>query len=558
MRKRLFFLLLITTVPFSRAQTIGLISNSGNAAAGYTLFAPVESSTTFLIDNNGCLIHDWQSTNNPGLSVYLLDDGTLLRAETIPNQKFNGGGSGGRIKEISWEGETAWQFDYSSQDTRQHHDVEPMPNGNILIIAYEVKSGSEAVASGRMPILLKQNEMWPDQIVEVKPSGNTGGEIVWEWHAWDHIIQNYDKGKENYGVVAEHPELININFVQSGQNSAMADWLHINSVDYNAELDQIILSVRHFCEVWIIDHSTTTEEAAGHTGGRYGKGGDLLYRFGNPQAYDHGSDTDKILFYQHDAHWIPKGNPGAGNVLVFNNGSAGTDHNYSSVDEFIVPVNASGAYQTDGNGMFIAPTVNWSYTASNLSGFFAMNMSGAQRLSNGHTLICSGTNGTFFEIDSENTTLWKYVNPVTGSGSQPQGGIIGGGVHTKNNNVYRCTRYAPDYPAFDGKDLTPGSPIEIYASVDSDTDLPSDYSLVNYPNPFNPTTTIRFSIPKDEEVSVKIFNALGQEMATLANQFLTAGPYEYEWNANGFASGVYLVRVTTTHYAMLNKMLLLE
>jgi hypothetical protein len=81
----------------------------------------------------------------------------------------------------------------------------------------------------------------------------------------------------------------------------------VNSVSYNAKLDQILISVRSFNEFWIIDHSVTTKEAAGHTGGRSGKGGDLLYRWGNPSAYRAGKTSDQKLFAQHDAHWIPEG-----------------------------------------------------------------------------------------------------------------------------------------------------------------------------------------------------------------------------------------------------------
>src|SRR5262249_3692287 len=115
------------------------------------------------------------------------------------------------------------------------------------------------------------------------------------------------------------------------------DWTHVNAVSYNAKYDQVMISVREFNEIWILDHSTTTEQAASHTGGRSGKGGDLLYRWGNPRAYRAGSTGDQRLFAQHDAHWIPDGLPGAGHLLVFNNGGGRPDGNYSSVDEVELP-----------------------------------------------------------------------------------------------------------------------------------------------------------------------------------------------------------------------------
>ena len=141
--------------------------------------------------------------------------------------------------------------------------------------------------------------------------------MVWRWRVWDHLIQDYDATKANYGNVAANPRLIDADGTES---RIPAFWNHMNSIDYNAALDQIMLSVRGNSEVWIIDHSTTTAEAAAHTGGKSGKGGDLLYRWGNPKAYGAGTQSDQELYQQHDAEWVSTGYPGAGNITVFNNG----------------------------------------------------------------------------------------------------------------------------------------------------------------------------------------------------------------------------------------------
>ena len=118
----------------------------------------------------------------------------------------------------------------------------------------------------------------------------------------------------------------------------------MNSIDYNPELDQIMVCSRSLNEFWILYHSTTTAEARGHAGGKYGRGGDLLYRWGNPMAYRRGQPEDRMLYSPHDAHWIPKGLPGAGNILIFNNGVADTDQNFSSIDEISLPLKADGTY----------------------------------------------------------------------------------------------------------------------------------------------------------------------------------------------------------------------
>lgn len=157
------------------------------------------------------------------------------------------------------------------------------------MLVKEKKAAAEAVAAGRIPSTVEGTEVEPDSLVEIKPNGKTGGDVVWEWHLWDHLIQDFDKEKANYGDVAAHPERVDTNYnVVAGQR-ANSDWTHSNAVDYNADLDEVLISLRNFSEIWIIDHRTTTAEAVGHMGGRRGSGGDLLYRWGNPRVYRAGT-----------------------------------------------------------------------------------------------------------------------------------------------------------------------------------------------------------------------------------------------------------------------------
>jgi hypothetical protein len=220
--------------------------------------------------------------------------------------------------------------------------------------------------------------------------------------------------------------------------------------------DQIVLSVHNFSEIWVIDHSTTTAEASGHTGGNSGMRGDLLYRWGNPGAYDRGGSGDRELFAQHDSQWIEPDCPGAENILIFNDGGGRPGGNYSSVDEIEPPVDEYGDYELEPDSPYGPAGILWSYTADPPSGFFAQNVSGAQRLPNGNTLICDGPHGTFFEVTPAMDTVWMYVNPISNSGPITQGSPA------QDNIVFRAYRYGPDYPAFAGKDLTPGDPLELY------------------------------------------------------------------------------------------------
>lgn len=292
MIKKLVTALLLLPVLASAQATIGLINHdTGTYDNGYVLFAPINYTATYLIDKCGKEVHTWNSTYRPGQSVYLLPDGNLLRPGNTNNTVFNAGGAGGIIEKMDWNGPVSWSYTISDTAQCQHHDIVMLPNGNILAIVWELKSVAEATAMGRNPSLLGAS-LWSEKIVELQPTGTNGANIVWEWHVWDHLVQDYDNTKPNYLTVSANPGLININFAATTQ----ADWLHINSIDYNPAFDQVMVSSHNFNEIWVIDHSTTMAQAAGHTGGNYGKGGDLLYRWGNPQAYDNGTAADQKLW----------------------------------------------------------------------------------------------------------------------------------------------------------------------------------------------------------------------------------------------------------------------
>jgi len=383
-------------LPSSLTQTIYQTSEKSTSIDdGQILFSPMWGLDTYLIDYKGMINHTWPSDYLPGVMVRWFGDGTILR--TI---RLSGGpGASGGVQKVLWDGTVVWDFRYNTDGNLSHHDIKVLPNGNVLMIAWETKKQSEAIAAGRNPDSVPISGIWPDHVIEVQPTGPTSGNIVWEWHVWDHLIQDYDSTKENYGVVADHPELVDINF---GEKTY--DWLHTNSIDYNEKYDQILLSICYSNEIWIIDHSTTTEEAAGHTGGNSGRGGDLLYRWGNQQTYRAGTASDQKLFLQHDATWVDEGYPGEGNILVFNNGKTRPGSRYSSVDEIIPPFQNGEYYLEDGHAYGpVNPT--WSYTNT---GFYAGQFSGAIRLPSGNTLITNGETGKIIEVTPQKATVWQY------------------------------------------------------------------------------------------------------------------------------------------------------
>lgn len=448
-------------------QTVGLFLNTPKACPGFTLFAPKHNTVTYLINNDGQVVHSWdKSKYEPGQTVHLLPNGHMVRSCMLRVQGGTGGGEGGRIEEYDWEGNLVWEFDHATREYQLHHDIKPLPNGNFLALMVERKTREQALAAGFRESVMRDNELVTDAVVEIQPIRPKGGKIVWEWHVWDHLVQDTDRGKPDYGDPAQHPERIDVNC--NGRPTA-AFWNHMNSLDYNAKLDQIVLSVRGCNEVWIIDHSTTTQEAAGHSGGRSGKGGDLLYRWGNPAAYQRGTTGDKQLVQQHDALWIPDGYPGAGQMTIFNNGY---DRGWSSVEEIVLPMDANGRYILESGKSYGPDKPVWHYEAKNRTDFFSAEISGAHRLPNGNTLVCAGIVGNLFEVTPAGEMVWQYVNPMVRGGILAQGELPGKDVRGHLwNAVFKVHRYEPGYPGLKGRDLTPKGVIELPAAQKGKTGL---------------------------------------------------------------------------------------
>lgn len=416
-------------------QSAELTVNTPDAQNGYTLVAPLQSTTTSLIDIEGQVVHTWESAYVPGESAYLLESGRLLRSGSITETGvFSAGfglGVGGIVELFDWDGDLLWQYILDGDQYVQHHDIEPLPNGNVLLLAYEFTPRDEALALGRHPDLIspEMQALWSEAILEVDPETDT---IVWEWHVNDHLVQNWDGNAAGFDDPEAHPELIHINYIDEplcgGQS---ADWIHANAVDYNPELDLIVMTSRCFSEFWIIDHSTSSEEAASYMGGNYGKGGDLLYRWGNPATYGGVNDAAaQTLWAPHDPRWVESDVPGEIHFTVFNNGTNHEERPYSSVLEVALALDDSGA--------FVLPAADaahdmivWEYTATPPEDFFAGFMSGVQKQPNGDYLIVASGVGRVFEASPEGEIVWEC--------------LVGG-------SVFRADRYWPGYAGLERLD----------------------------------------------------------------------------------------------------------
>lgn len=483
--------------------TVGLKVIENEVQDGYTLFTPLDSRFTFLIDNCGNLVNQWESVSKSNFSVYLLEDGSLLRPTREGGNTF--------LEIRDWEDNLTWKISFSTLNITQHHDVEPLPNGNILVIANDPIAVQQAVNAGRDPTDLIGNII-SESVYEIEPIGTDEANIVWEWHMFDHLIQDYDSTKANYGIVEDHPELVDFNF-NSPALTFIVDWLHFNSIDYNPELDQILLSSRHNNEIYIIDHSTTTEEAAGHTGGNAGKGGDLLFRWGNPIVYRKGEWSDEQLFGQHHANWVNFDNVYENRIALFNNGYLRPDDVYSTAEILTISPDEYGNYPLNENGRFLPDSVSFEYKGEvqDLTMVSSI-LSSAQLQPNGNLLLCEGLSGRFIEIDEQGELKWLYQNPVASI-------FFSQGDFPNGTRAFRAEKYPPNYPAFIDKDLTTDTPIEMSNIISEacaqtvEVEMERNNQINIYPIPFKN----EFQINSDQLIeTIEIYNIEGTQYSNKA------------------------------------------
>lgn len=394
---------------------------------GYLLWHQVDEikedneNISLLINGKGEIIHVWDNNlSGMGSPAHLLNDGSLIRTGMKKGNKIvNGTVAAVDILNITnFNGKVIWEYKAPSDDIHFHHDFVPLPNGNILVAIYEAFSFSKAKEYGWD--INEQKKIWVDGIIEIKPDFSNGtGDIVWKWSVADHLIQDKFPALKNYGVVSEHPEKIDPNYPTDYKPKGDVRQ-HINSLDYNPELDQIVMSSLIYNEIWIIDHSIDTKEV------KTSKGGSLLFRYGNPAAYGQGTEKDRIFLKQHDANWIDKGLPGEGNLLVHNNNTIFVKGNQevkgrtSQIFEFSLPINEDGTYSKKADSPFKAETI-WSWENPD---YYAVFQGGARRLPNGNTLITDTVDGIAFQINHSGEIVAEY------RGNAP---------------TFKCFMYSADY-----------------------------------------------------------------------------------------------------------------
>jgi hypothetical protein len=558
--------------------------DSTRAWNAYTLFAA--SGHSYLIDMEGYVVKQWNIGTNPRL----LPNGNILDATKSDPSGFGG------FQELDWSGNVVWTYMEKRSNYLPHHDWTRIYNKKLkknttLYIANKSVPKDSVLAAGANPANGTYTDVQMDAIVEV----DSLGAIVWEWWFFDHIIQDFSATKPNYvgagKAIADYPNKININM--SG-NPLKSDWLHCNSIDYNDSLGHIVInSVQG--EFYIIDHDNTF--LAGNPAGSIALAatgaGDFLYRFGDPARYNQGtspttsSTGNKQIGGSHDVHWVKSGLPGAGNIQIFNNGEYLMERvsqsyifevnpNYTSsktaASAYVNPPAAGYYTWTYANkdamkaNKSISNQVVWIYASKNDQNFYSTIGGSEQRLPNGNVLICSDTQGHFFEVAAGDTSIvWEYINPVTSGGIK----TVITDQYPMYNSVFRAARYASDHPALKGRTLTRTktitgktpdyfTPAKLIAGVSAaDAQAPKQIVLdQNYPNPFNPTTEIGYTIAAPGRITLRIYDVTGREVRTLVNEDVSPGRYTTTFDATALAGGIYFYRLQAGGYTE-TKMLLL-
>lgn len=535
----LAILLLLSLIEVAGQNTVGTLSNNTDSFAGYTLFSPRTSITpkaTYLINNCGEVVNQWDSSFPLFSTDYLMEDGSLYRSVVDNQSTLALPGNTGRIEHLDWDGNLIWGATISSTDSSFHHDFVVLENGNILLIVAERMSDTEAIGQGRDPSTMATNELYEETVIEIEPQGTADYSIIWEWRAWDHLIQDFDATKDNFGVVGDHPELFDFNF---GTSLGEADWFHSNSMSYNADRDQISISNRNLDEFFIIDHSTTTAEAATSSGGLSNRGGDILYRYGNPASYRQGTVADQVLSAMHDVHFIPAGSPDAGKIQIFNNGP---DFGFTSIQIIDPEYDTSTNNYVYSGGAYGPDTIDFEYTdPDDPTNFFASFLSGSQQLPNGNILIMNGPFGFIFEVTPAGETVWEYQSPVGNSE------ILSDGEDAANfqTRSFRALRYGPDYAAFDGRDLTPSGVIEQNPVADGcellSTETFTFATIQMYPNPTVDFLNIEGAHPESRFV---IYDLNGRQMSTHTTKRI---------DLSRLSSGIYLLEVRSNDQTIVRK-----
>ncbi|MDV7758518.1 aryl-sulfate sulfotransferase [Liquorilactobacillus mali] len=427
--------------------------NPDKAWNGYTLI-PTINDGILLFDMNGNEVRRWIFR---GMPPKMLPNGHII-GNSGNRQPVHGMQDGVNLVQIDYDGNIEWQFDHFEKIddpgydhrwmARQHHDFQregqsvyyspleqpKVDSGNTLILAHQTIHNPA----------ISDKKLLDDIVYEVDWQGN----LLWSWSVAEHFDEfDFDEAAKN--ILMRNP-----NMRQS--DGGVGDFMHTNCASYLGENkwfdqgdqrfkpDNIIMDGREANILFIIDHDS----------------GEIVWKLGPDYVHDPQAKAIGQIIGQHALHMIPRGLPGAGNLLLFDNGGwAGYGiPNPGSLDG---SKNALRDYSRILEIDPVAMKIVWSVTPADFgyqmptdsSKFYSPYVSNVQRLPNGNTLINEGSDGRIIEITNDYEIVWEWISPYF---SHNDDGKL------KNNMVYRAYRYPYDYvPQEDQPNETPIQPINI-------------------------------------------------------------------------------------------------
>ena len=378
---------------WSENRPTGLTYSDANFNGGYTLITPIGGEYTYLLDEQGRIVHGWRAEGfMPGYGQLLPNGNLFSRGQQLIKSDvgaYEAAGSADILLEMDWEGNEVWRWEHPSF----HHDMYRLPNGNTLVITWnlcdpeiakQVKGGmskdKEAKIKGNaehMQFVLSGlgvggrprdlSGYLSDTILEISPSGD----VVHSWNAWEHCDLEKD-------IMCAH--------------EFPYEWTHCNSLEYLPG-GKLLLSFREISVLMVVKWPE----------------GDVLWRWGG----------DHIISHQHDATLTPEGN-----VLVFDNGT----HHPVTPHSRVIEVDM----QTD--------EIVWQYVPHVVFSFFSGHIGGCERLPNGNTQICEGQSGRVFEVTRDSKICWEWISPFV---------LPFKNVHC--SMLFKAHRYSADGPELKGR-----------------------------------------------------------------------------------------------------------
>lgn len=396
--------------------------------SGYTVFGTPAEKGAVVVDMNGREVKRWPTVGAVPAPMRVLPGGYLMGGaeRRRPHQESR------RLVQVDWDGKVVWSFEQGDRvpdgnggdawAARQHHDWQREGSP----VGYFAPGALPLLDRGRTLVLAHKNVTVPaiterrledDRLIEV----DWQGRVVWDWLASDHVDEL------GFSPEARTALRLDPNWNEPRQS---ADWLHINAASYlgpnrwydagdrRFHPDNVMISSREANIIAIVERAS----------------GRIVWRMGPDYRETAALAALGQIVGQHQPHLIPQGLPGAGHLLVFDNGGVA---GYGSPNP-AAPTGRGNVRRIQSRVLEVNPVTFekvWEYQIGGQESvaFFSHYVSSAQRLPNGNTLVTEGWDGRLFELTPAKAIVWEYVSPYFDDDP------------TRTNRIFRAHRVPYDW-----------------------------------------------------------------------------------------------------------------